>query len=97
MTKTLSQLALEFYNIAKDVFERQSTAQPCIYFYNDKFDFSRGDTLGGTAEPVYNNKAVIVIDTEDLREYVDPYQYDEETAVMLITEKLEFFLSEIED
>lgn len=90
----LKQLAKEFLEIRKDVFERQSTATPCIYWLNGKFDYSRGDTLGGTAMVVYNGEAEIVKDTADLRELTNEFEYDFDTAVSILTESLEHFAFE---
>ena len=93
----MKKLAKEFLEIAKDVFERQSTAVPCIYYYNDKLDFSRGDTLGGTALVVHNGEAEIVKDTEYLAELTNEWEYDFDAAVEILTESLEEFISEKED
>ncbi|PEI44613.1 hypothetical protein [Bacillus pseudomycoides] len=93
----MEKLAKEFLEIAKDVFERQSTATPCIYYFNGKFDFSRGDTLGGTAMVVHNGEAEIVKNTEYLAELTNEWEYDFDTAVEILTESLEDFVSEKEE
>jgi len=93
----MKNLAKEFLEIAKDVFERQSTATPCIYYFGGKFDFSRGDTLGGTAMVVHNGEAEIVKDSGDLRELTNEWEFDFEVAVEILAEALEDFVSEKEE
>ena len=93
----MKQFAKELLKTAKDVFERQSTARPCLYYYDGKFDISRGDTLGRTAMVVHNNQAEIVKDTEELRELTNEHEFDFETAVQILEEHLEDFVFEKEN
>ncbi|MED1107705.1 hypothetical protein [Bacillus paramycoides] len=93
----MKKLAKEFLETTKDVFERQSTAKPCIYYYNGKLDFSRGDTLGGTAMVVHNEEAEIVKDSGDLRELTNEWEFDFEVAVEILAESLKDFIDEKEE
>lgn len=90
----MKQLAKEFLEITKEVFERQSSATPCIYYFNDKLDYSRGDTLGGTALVVHNGEAEIVKNSGDLYELANENEFDFEVAVEILAEELEEFVSE---
>lgn len=62
----------------------QNNGTPCIYKYGGKIGISRGDQ-SGTAEPVYNNVAEILVTTDELYELLNPYEYDslEEAAERL--------------
>lgn len=93
----MKKMAKNFLEITKDVFERQSTATPCIYYYSGQLGFSRGDTLGGTAMVVHNGEAEIVKDTEDLAELTNEWEYDFEVAVEILAESLEDFILEKEE
>ncbi|MGG1168705.1 hypothetical protein [Bacillus mycoides] len=93
----MKRIAKEFLEITKDVFERQSTAKPCIYYYNGKLDFSRGDTLSGTAMVVHNGEAEIVKDTGDLAELTNEWEFDFKVAVEILAESLEDFILEKEE
>ncbi|MBM6649434.1 hypothetical protein [Bacillus sp. RIT 809] len=90
-------IAKEFLEITKDVFERQRTAKPCIYYYNGKLDFSRGDTLSGTAIVVHNGEAEIVKDTGELAELTNEWEFDFEVAVEILSESLKDFILEKEE
>lgn len=90
--ENLKQLASEFYETAQDVLKRQSTATPCVYYHDGQVDFSRGDTLGGTAMSVYKGKAVIIIDATELREILN--EFDKEIAIGIISERIQDCLEE---
>lgn len=64
---------LEFLEVAKEALENRGL--PVIYSYGNKIDISRGDQ-NGTAEPVYNHLAKILVTTEELRELLNPYEYE---------------------
>jgi hypothetical protein len=70
---------------AKELLEtaRESLANsgyPLIYKYGDKINISRGDNLG-IAEPVYNHRAEILVNTDELKDLLNPYEYDFDDAV----------------
>lgn len=91
ITKETAQNFAEWFRATLDL---QSTAQPCIYYFAGRVDFSPGSTTGGMAAPVYNGEAEIIIDKEWWDE-----QYDSpvEEKADLIFEKVQEFLEEAED
>ena len=82
MRKDMS-MVLEMLETAKESLQNNGT--PCIYKYEGKVNISRGDQIGGTAEPVHDNKSEILVDTDELYELLNPYEYDslEEAAERL--------------
>lgn len=83
-------------DMRKDMSEMLETAKealanggcPVIYRYEGKINISRGDQ-SGTAEPVYNNVAEILVTTDELRELLNPYDYDIESAIERLADMLE--------
>lgn len=92
----IKSLATNIYETVSDVFERQSTARPVVFLYEGKVGVSRGDSLGGINEIVFNDKQdAIILDTETLRELVlHEYDYDKDTAISIIAERIEEALQE---
>ena len=58
---------------------------PVIYKYGGKINISRGDNLG-IAELVYNHQAEILVNTNELKDLLDPYVYDCDDAVERLIE-----------
>ncbi len=78
MAKVTKAQVKEMLEAAKEAFE--GNGAPVIYEYEGKVDISRGDSFG-IAEPVYNGEAEILVDTEQLREYFNPYDFDKNQAI----------------
>jgi hypothetical protein len=76
--KINKEQAIEMLEAAQE--SLQNNGYPAIYRYEGRIDISRGDRFG-TAEPVYNHEAEILVDTETLKVLLNPYDYDRESAV----------------
>lgn len=83
--KVTKKQVREMYEAAKEAFENNGI--PVIYEYEGKVDISRGDRFG-IAEPVYNGEAKILVDTEALKEYFNPYDFNKSQAIDALYEYL---------
>ena len=81
------KMAMEMLETAREALA--NGGRPVIYRYEGKINISRGDQIGGTAEPVHDNKAEILVTTNELRELLNPYDYDIESAIERLADLLE--------
>jgi hypothetical protein len=75
--------AIEMLEVARE--SLGNNGYPVIYKYKDKINISRGDNLG-IAELVYNHQAEILVNTNELKDLLDPYVYDFDDAVERLIE-----------
>jgi hypothetical protein len=75
--------AIEMLKVAEVALH--NNGDPCIYQYCNHVDISRGDYMG-IAEPVRNHAARIVLDSEELRDLLNPYMCDFKSAVDAVIE-----------
>lgn len=88
------EMANNFAEWFEGTLEHQSTAQPCIYYYQGRIDFSPGSTTGGTAAPVYSGEAEIIIDKEWWNRY--DFTTQEKGKGNMIYKEIQEFLEEVE-
>ena len=81
------KMAMEMLETAREALA--NGGRPVIYRYGGKINISRGDQIGGTAEPVHDNKAEILVDTDELRELLNPYDYSVQSAIERLADMLE--------
>ena len=67
--KFTKKQALEAARAFQYTLEKQVNATPVLYYYRGKIGFSPGSQTGGTAEPVYNGKADILVSANDFGEW----------------------------
>lgn len=85
-TKEEARKYVEWFS---ETLKGQPTAQPCVYFYNGKIGFSPGSQIGGTAQPVHDGEAEILVDKETWTNWFD---LDDEDKADLIFEEVNAFL-----
>lgn len=88
ITKEMAQNFAEWF---EGTLNLQSSAQPCIYYHAGRVDFSPGSTTGGTAAPVYNGEADIIISKES---WNCRYDFTTQEKADLIYETVQEFLFE---
>lgn len=91
VTKEMAQNFAEWF---EGTLELQESAQPCIYYHAGRVDFSPGSITGGTAAPVYNGEADIIIDKEWWNEQYDS-TLDEKAEAIL--ETIQEFVESVEE
>lgn len=80
--------------------DNQPSATPCIYCFDGEISLSHGSTMFGTAEPVYNKVAEIVVDTETLKEYRNEYQVglcNKQEVVDSMYDRIQDFISDYQE
>ena len=85
-TKEEARKYVEWFS---ETLKGQTTAQPCVYFYNVKIGFSPGNQTGGTAQPMHDGEAEILVDKET---WTNWFNLDDEDKADLIFEEVNAFL-----
>lgn len=87
------EMARDFAEWFRGTLDLQESAQPCVYYYQGRIDFSPGSQTGGTAAPVHTGEATIIINKGWWNE-----QYDSSTEekAELMFEAIQEFVEDLE-
>lgn len=88
------EMARDFAEWFRGTLDLQESAQPCVYYFQGRIDFSPGSTTGGTAAPVYNGEASIIVDKQWWNEQYDS-TLDEKADLMF--EAIQEFVESVEE